>query len=59
MRRDKAAPIFRCGFFVGGAIEQRLRENGYDSCALLTTIQTGGLSEKMPLCTAVGNRKEQ
>ncbi|MBA3022277.1 MAG: lipocalin family protein [Gammaproteobacteria bacterium] len=35
------------------AIEQRLRENGYDSCALLTTIQTGGLSEKMPLCKVV------
>ncbi|MDD2699732.1 MAG: lipocalin family protein [Sideroxydans sp.] len=40
-------------------IEQRLRENGYDSCALITTIQTGGLSEKMPLCKAVGNRKAQ
>lgn len=35
------------------AIEQRLRENGYDSCALLTSIQTGGLSEKVPLCKAV------
>ncbi|MDD2894319.1 MAG: lipocalin family protein [Halothiobacillaceae bacterium] len=40
-------------------IEQRLRENGYDSCALITTIQTGGLSEKMPLCKAVGNWKAQ
>ena len=39
------------------AIERRLRENGYDSCALLTTIQTGGLSEKTPLCKAVENRK--
>lgn len=41
------------------AIEQRLRENSYDSCALLITIQTGGLSEKMPLCKAVENRKAQ
>ena len=41
------------------AIEQRLRENGYDSCALLTTIQTGGMSEKMPLCTVVGSSRAQ
>jgi apolipoprotein D and lipocalin family protein len=41
------------------AIEQRLRENGYDSCALLTTIQSGGMSEKMPLCTVVGSSRAQ
>lgn len=40
------------------AIEQRLRENGYDSCALLTTVQSGGLSERMPLCAAVRQKRE-
>lgn len=40
------------------AIEQHLRDNGYDSCALLTSIQSGGLSEKVPLCVAVRKRIE-
>ena len=31
-------------------IESRLVEQGYDSCKLLTTVQTGGFSEKKPLC---------
>ncbi len=35
------------------AIESRLRENGYDTCALLTTVQTGGLQIRQPLCEVV------
>jgi apolipoprotein D and lipocalin family protein len=40
------------------AIEQRLRKNGYDSCALLTTIQSGGLSERLPLCEVVRQKSQ-
>lgn len=35
------------------AIEKRLKVNGYDTCALLTTIQTGGLSAQQSLCQVV------
>ncbi|MEQ1914965.1 MAG: lipocalin family protein [Sideroxydans sp.] len=35
------------------AIEKRLQENGYDTCGLLTTPQSGVLPVKMPLCEAV------
>lgn len=35
------------------AIEARLRENGYDTCALLTTVQEGGFSSREPLCKVV------
>ena len=35
------------------AIEKRLQENGYDTCALLMTVQTGGFSSKIPLCKLV------
>ncbi len=38
------------------AIEKRLRENGYDTCSLLTTVQTGGLSSKIPLCEAIASK---
>lgn len=34
-------------------VERHLRENGYDSCSLLTTVQTGGLSVRETLCAAV------
>ncbi|MBU0689751.1 MAG: lipocalin family protein [Gammaproteobacteria bacterium] len=35
------------------AIEARMRENGYDTCALLTTVQAGGPSGREPLCEIV------
>ena len=35
------------------AIDKRLKENGYDTCTLNMTIQTGGTSSKMPLCKLV------
>lgn len=35
------------------AIESRLRKNGYDTCALLTTVQNGGLQSKQTLCEVV------
>jgi len=34
-------------------IEKRLRENGYDTCTLNMTVQTGGFSSKTPLCKSV------
>ncbi|MBA4383033.1 MAG: hypothetical protein C0406_10750 [Sideroxydans sp.] len=34
-------------------IESRLRQNNYDTCGILTTIQTGGATSKQPLCEAV------
>jgi apolipoprotein D and lipocalin family protein len=34
-------------------IESRLRQNNYDTCGILTTIQTGGASTKQALCEAV------
>jgi apolipoprotein D and lipocalin family protein len=34
-------------------IESRLRQNNYDTCAIITTIQTGGATTKQPLCEAV------
>lgn len=35
------------------AIELRLRQNGYDTCLLNTTIQTDGMALKQPLCQVV------
>ena len=35
------------------SIEQNLRQNGYDTCLLNTTIQTDGMALKQPLCQAV------
>jgi apolipoprotein D and lipocalin family protein len=35
------------------AIEKRLQENGYDTCALNMTVQTGGFSSLLPLCKSV------
>ena len=35
------------------AIENRLRASGYDTCGLLTTVQTPVLPVRMPLCEAV------
>ena len=35
------------------AIEARLREQGYDTCALLTSVQTGGLPLRQKLCDTV------
>jgi apolipoprotein D and lipocalin family protein len=34
-------------------IEKRLHENGYDTCGLLTTPNTGALPVRIPLCEAV------
>lgn len=34
-------------------IESRLQQKNYDTCGILTTIQTGGASAKQPLCEAV------
>ena len=34
-------------------IEAGLRRQGYDSCRLLTTVQTGGFTERKPLCDIV------
>lgn len=34
-------------------IESRLQQKNYDTCSILTTIQTGGASAKQPLCEAV------
>lgn len=34
-------------------IESRLRQRNYDTCGILTTIQTGGASTKQPLCEAI------
>jgi apolipoprotein D and lipocalin family protein len=39
-------------------IEARLRLNGYDSCELMTTIQTDGLSVKSPLCEIVKAKRK-
>jgi len=35
------------------AIEARLRDQGYDTCTLLTSVQTGGLPLRQKLCDAV------
>lgn len=34
-------------------IAARMQGNGYDTCTLLTTVQSGGASSRMPLCQAV------
>lgn len=34
-------------------IAARMQANGYDTCALLTTVQSGGASGRVPLCQAV------
>jgi len=33
--------------------EKNLAKNGYDTCKLLTSIQNGGFSERIPLCEVV------
>ncbi|MFH2139526.1 MAG: lipocalin family protein [Pseudomonadota bacterium] len=38
-------------------IAARLKANGYDTCELLTTVQTDGASDRVPLCQAVGTGK--
>lgn len=35
--------------------EKKLSANGYDTCKVLTSIQTGGFSERKPLCEVVKN----
>ena len=35
------------------AIEKNLKEIGYDTCSILTSIQTDGLSQRQPLCEFV------
>lgn len=35
-------------------IASRMKSNGYDICELVTTVQTGGLSHRAPLCKVVG-----
>lgn len=37
-------------------IVQNLQKNGYDTCQLITTIQTNGLSVKQPLCESVTSK---
>lgn len=34
-------------------IAARMQANGYDTCTLLTTVQSGGAASRMPLCQAV------
>lgn len=34
-------------------IAARMQANGYDTCALLTTVQNGGATSRVPLCQAV------
>lgn len=34
-------------------IAARMQANGYDTCALLTTVQSGGGASRVPLCQAV------
>jgi len=34
-------------------IERRLRDQGYDTCQFLTTVQPGGFQERKPLCEVI------
>ncbi|MDG0817295.1 lipocalin family protein [Bdellovibrio svalbardensis] len=40
------------------SIEAKLKAQGYDTCSILTSVQTGGFSKRQPLCEVVKNPKD-